>query len=338
MTYSGIAKIMKEKNNNLSDHVVDLLSKYFGALLDLNILKSDEELVPFIDKTVKYFKDVIYYSSSDTKLLEKLEISSQNKGTFKDGVMYINNSLTSNMQMITLFHEFTHFLQKFEVEGKEQCIGVMQDYKWRLLMEAQTQNIAEMVYGHITGDYKEEELYASEDLRMLKGGYIRSNLRNYQMYDALLKKVCILLDMSLSEFIRMNFMGKDAMKMLEDRIISMYDEDVCDFIWQVLDVIYSADAIIYTGGGELVTEPLFLPSLVDNNKRNFSAKNQLIQTEQFDRMIIYLAQSNKSMQAKLESYEFKVKKEDVLKMMALDEELTYATHLENGVEYVYKAS
>ena len=192
--YNNIVQKISNNSKKIDEDKISLIAKYFVSLFELNILKDEALIDSLVLKVVNELENIIYYDNNDEKLLKELEISKKNKGLSKCNIIYINRNMEDDMIKITLFHELTHFLQRYNVDGYEECIGIMQNYKWRILMEAQTQNVAEMVYSNIFGNIKEELEYNSEELRMLPGGTIKSNLRNYQMYDSILKKILLVLN------------------------------------------------------------------------------------------------------------------------------------------------
>ena len=304
ITRNEIKSKLSAGNINVSDSDIELLSKYLYSLPELSIINDENIINNLINKVINQLEGIIYYDSNDEELLKKLGISKNNKGLSKNNIIYVNKNMTDEMIKITLFHELTHFLQRFHIDGMEECIGVMQNFKWRILMEAQTQNIAEMVYSHNYGNQKEIEEYKSEDLRMLPGGTIRSNLRNYQMYDSILKKLCLVLEMSIENFIEINFYGIKAKKMFEDRIDKLYGEDVTNLISELLDVIYSTDAIIYTGNENGLSDPYVVESLINGRKINASSKNQFKCMQQFDKLMIYLSKSKIETLSKLLDNQF----------------------------------
>ena len=184
--YDEVVKRISNYNEKLSESDITLIAKYFNSLFELNIVCSEDILDDLINKVINELERIVYYDNNDEKLLNELGISKNNKGLSKNNVIYVNKNMTDEMVKITLFHELTHFLQRYHIARLEECVGVMQNYKWRILMEAQRQNIAEIIYSHIYGIEKETTEYKSEELRMLPGGIIKSNLRNYLMYDYLL--------------------------------------------------------------------------------------------------------------------------------------------------------
>ena len=73
-------------------------------------------------------------------------------------------------------------------------------------MEAQTQYFAEKIYQEIHGVAFEERQIPTENLRMAGNGIVTSKLHNYEMYDNLLSKLAIMLDVSKDYFVSINFL------------------------------------------------------------------------------------------------------------------------------------
>ncbi|MBD9115436.1 hypothetical protein EGP95_06655 [bacterium] len=302
--YDNIVQKISNNSKNIDEDKISLIAKYFVSLFELDILKDEALINSLVLKVVNELENIIYYDNNDEKLLKELGISKKNKGLFKGNIIYINKNMEDDMIKITLFHELTHFLQRYNVDGYEECIGIMQNYKWRILMEAQTQNVAEMVYSNIFGNIKEELEYNSEELRMLSGGTIKSNLRNYQMYDMILRKILLVLNMSIEDFIAINFNGKQSLKLFEEKLDNSYGKKVKNFIWELLDIIYSTDAIVYTGGVDNLSEPCIVQSLVDNRTINVSSEEQFKSIKQLDSILLHLSKQNIKVYSKLLDLQF----------------------------------
>lgn len=307
--YDNIVQKISNNSKNIDEDKISLIAKYFVSLFELNILKDETLINSLVLKVVNELKNIIYYDNNDDKLLKELGISKKNKGLFKGNIIYINKNMEDDMIKITLFHELTHFLQRYNVDGYEECIGIMQNYKWRILMEAQTQNVAEMVYSNIFGNIKEKLEYNSEELRMLSGGTIKSNLRNYQMYDMILRKILLVLNMSIEDFIAINFNGKQSLKLFEEKLDNSYGKKVKNFIWELLDIIYSTDAIVYTGGVDNLSEPCIVQSLVDNRTINVSSEEQFKSIKQLDSILLHLSKQNIEVYSKLLDLQFDKREE-----------------------------
>lgn len=332
LKYESITEKLSN-NNKISQETVNLLGKYIFSLYELNIITKEEDLIKLIDKTVTSFDGVVYYDNNDKNLLESLGIGKNNKGLSVGNKIYVNNNMTEELKNVTLFHEFTHFLQRYHLNGYEDCVGVMRDFKWRLLMEGQTQNIAEMVYEHINNVTKEERVFKSEELRMKSGGVIVSNLRNYEMYDFILKKILLALGITIEDFIYINFCDKASMpifeKLLDDRLGKQNREE----LFRMLDIIYSSDVIKYSYGLDSLKEPYIVPSIVDEKSINVSDYSQFDTMKKLDNFLIEVTKNNPEIHSRLLNMQFA---RDRLLESNIEEQY-YTTHFENGVETVKKS-
>lgn len=284
--YESIKKYISEKKGKiLSERVIDLFSKYFSSLDKINVLPSDINIKDLIDKALNNIKDCIFYDNHDEELLNKLGIGEKNKGAAIDSILYVNSNQTDEMIEITFYHELTHLLQNHSNSIASEDIGLMENYKFRLIMEAQTQYLAEMIYSNVHNKKLIEIHHNTEELRMLSGGTVRSNLRNYELYDCILTKLCLFLNISKETIIKLNFMGKNGCKLFREKIIDLYGEDVYDFIWKELDLIYATDVMIYVYDYDLIPDNFIVESLVDNRNINISSANQMQSINNLDKVL-----------------------------------------------------
>lgn len=320
------------KNKKISLKIINLLGKYIFSLHELNIIDNEEEINRLVDKTLLSFDGVEFYDNNDKKILESLGIGKDNKGLSVGNKIYVNNNMTEELKMVTLFHEYTHFLQRYHIDGYEDCVGVMRDYKWRLLMEGQTQNVAEMIYEHIYNVNKEEKDYKSEELRMKSGGLIKSKLRNYEMYDYVLKKILIVLGITIEDFIYINYCDKSSMLILEKLLDDRLGQENREKLFRMLDIIYSSDVIKYSYGLDSLAEPYEVPSLVDEKNINVSDYNQFETMIRLDEFLMELTKNNSEIKSKIMSMQFAPAR--ILESDIKDQ--IYTTHFESGVETVKK--
>ncbi len=285
-----IKRIIVENNKSIRPIDASMIANYITSLYELGIVTDENIINSLINKACYILKGVVYYNPDDEEFLSKHEgLGKDNKGLSENNIIYINGHLSNEMAIITFFHELTHFLQTYYIYGKEKCVGVMQDYKYRLLMEAQTQNAAEMVFYNVFGVKKDLEDYKSEDLRMISGARFRSNLRNYQMYDQLLKEICVALGITVKEFISINFSGKKSTKIFENMIKDAYGEEMIKEINDALDIIYSSDVIKYNLCKTYLEEPYQVESLIDGKIISVSCKNQIKAIMYYEDMMILLS-------------------------------------------------
>lgn len=308
--------------SNISEDDIKLVSDYFMSLYELKIIKDRKQLILLVNRVINELDNIVYYDNNDEELLKKLKISKNNKGLQKDNVIYVNKNMSDDLVVITLYHELTHFLQRYKCDNSEH-IGVMKNFKWRLLMEAQTQNIAELIYSHIYNEKQEDVEYKSEDLRMLSGGTIISNLRNYQMYDHILKKICLVLNLSVEEFISINFNNEKSIELFEKIINEKCGYETTEIIIELLDIIYSTDVIIYTSDENDLPNPTICESLIDGRRINVSSYNQFRCIMILDKLLLMLSKNDIYIYSKLLDSQF-IKKEKYIQKSPDFSEVSHA--------------
>jgi hypothetical protein len=120
-----------------------------------------------------------------------------------------------------------------------------------LVMEAQTEWFAEEIYKEIHGVTYEDRHIKTEDLNMAEKGVVVSQLHNYELYDAMLSKLAILLDVSKDFFVSINFLYKDnkGLKILEKKYNEKQKEKKLPYSFEyynyLLDYIYTIGYMAY---------------------------------------------------------------------------------------------
>ena len=318
-------------NNNIPVETINLLTKYIISLEELKIINKKEEIDKLIDKTETCLESVTYYDNEDEEFCKKIGVGKKNKGCSVGNKIYINKNMSEELKVVTLFHEFTHFLQRYHIEGYSECVGIMRDFKWRLLMEGQTQNIAEMIYEHIYKVNKEEKKYKSEELRMKSGGVIISNRRNYELYDYVLKKLLLALEISLDDFIYLNFNGKLSMPIFEKMLEIRIGAENKNKLSKLLDIIYTSDILkYYYDDVDKLKEPYIVKSLYNQRAINVSCYNQFETMKKLDDFLLEITEENEEVHSKLLRMKFIQSNE----LESIIDEQYYTTHYENGVETI----
>ncbi len=172
----------------------------------------------------------------------------------KTRTIFIRNNLEEPLKEITIYHELHHAIQTNKENDK---VGINQESNiGRLIMEAQTQYFAEVIYQEIHSVHFEEKEIPSEQLRMLGNGTVISSLHNYEMYDNLLTKLSITMDLPKIYFVSINYLFKDniGLKDLEQK----YEESKRKYnlpyefnhLLLILDYIYCVDLLAYKDNPE----------------------------------------------------------------------------------------
>lgn len=235
--------------------IVDYI--YYGRLLGLigndvsnqqliNKIKSTLECIEFFDEdheiNEKYgrdFKGVPINLKEDNQLL----------------TLYVRKKLGKKSELY-FYHELTHILHNYsklgDFDSEKSGLITLNDTN-DILNEALTQFIAEEIYNEKHGLKKEMKEYASEDLRMLSGINIYSDLDNYQHFDYLANKFFDFFNMDKYELSRMLFKCDNNLtasyfkEKYQDKGIS---SGIANNLENFLEEIYLVDKIMYIGSDD----------------------------------------------------------------------------------------
>ena len=166
--------------------------------------------------------------------------------------IYIRKDLPDELREMIVYHELHHAVQTNPLNNE---VGINQvDNVGRLIMEAQTQYFAEVVYDEIHGVKFQEREIPSENLRMLPGGTVVSRLHNYEMYDCMLSKLAIVFDVDKDFFVRINYFFKDneGLNILRKKYEEVKEKYGFSYDFETmlfnLDYIYCVDLVAYIDG------------------------------------------------------------------------------------------
>lgn len=245
--YEEIKNIIKGKNN-LDEQTLTYFTNYFYVLMKDKIIPENIKLEDLIDNALKYASKVEFYDENhriylanggDTKGLREPDTKT----------IFIRNDLQEPLREITIYHELHHAVQ---TNPENDMVGINQESNiGRLIMEAQTQYFAEKIYQEIHGIQFNEKHIPSERLRMLENGVVASNLHNYEMYDNLLSKFAIILNVPKDYFVSINYLYKDntGLKELERKYNEVREQLKLPYnfnsLMLVFDYIYCVDLLVY---------------------------------------------------------------------------------------------
>ena len=244
--YNKIKELIKSRCKDIDSKRLVYFTNYFFTLVTKKIIPKNIELEDLIDNAYEYVKDIVFYDENHPKYKE---LGPDVKGLRdpKDKTLYIRYNLDEDLQEITSYHEIHHATQ---TNPKNNEVGINQtDNLGRMIMEAQTQYFAEQVYCMMHQISFEDKMILTEKLRMQSGGTVVSNLHNYEMYDAMLSKLAILLDVSKDYFVTINFLYDEGLKNLEKRyneVRNKYNINLTfEGLMQILDYVYVVDFMAY---------------------------------------------------------------------------------------------
>jgi len=217
-------------------------------LLEKNIIPQEVNLETLIDNALTFASKIEFY---DSKHWVYKQNGKDTKGLRDPNskTIFIREDLQEPLKEMIIYHELHHAVQTNAANNE---VGINQKSNiGRMIMEAQTQWFAEEVYKTVHNiDYKEQKI-PTENLRMLSGGTITSKLHNYEMYDAMLSKLAIILDVPKEFFVSVNFLYKDdkGLKLLEEKYNQAIQKYKLHYsfndIMFIYDYIYCVDFMAY---------------------------------------------------------------------------------------------
>lgn len=246
--YEEIKELIRNRNNELDSQTLTYFTNYFYVLVKNNLIPKNIKLENLIENAMKYASKVEFYDENHRVYLE----NGPNIKGLRDPetkTIYIRNNLEEPLREMIIYHELHHAVQ---TNPNNNEVGINQESNiGRLIMEAQTQYFAEKVYSEIHGVEFEEKQIPSENLRMEKNGTVVSNLHNYEMYDSLLSKLAIMLDVSKDYFVSINFLyeNNEGLKDLEAKYNEAREKYKLPYNFEglllILDYIYCVDLMAY---------------------------------------------------------------------------------------------
>ena len=218
MTYDEIVNILKKRKNDINPILLKYISNYLFVLFNRDVLPSSLDFDTLIDKLLYYISDIVFYGCNHEVYKQK---GKDVKGFIdkKNRLIYVRDNLDDCMKEMIVYHEIHHAAQLNSLTNR---VGI--NYKsniGRLIMEGQTQYFAEEVYKTIHDvDFSEKDI-PSEKLNMVEGGVVVSSLHNYELYDNVLTKLAIVLDVPKDFFVSINFMYDDnkGFELLKEKYI-----------------------------------------------------------------------------------------------------------------------
>ena len=249
--YNQIKNIILSKKNDIDNQTLYYFTNYFYVLVERKLIPNEIKLEALIDNALYYAQEVVFYDEN-SDIYKKLGPDTKGLRDPETKKIYVRNNLEDPLREMVVYHELHHAVQ---TNRNNDEVGINQTLNvGRMIMEAQTQWFAEEVYKTIYNVDFEEKKIPSKQLRMLGNGTIVSSLHNYEMYDAILSKLAIILDVSKDYFVSINFLvDKDkGLKLLEARYNEKAKEKGIqlsfDELLYKIDYIYVVDYIAYKNG------------------------------------------------------------------------------------------
>ena len=238
--YEEIKQIIKNKKSDIDDETLTYFTNYFYVAKKRGVIPKKQELESLIDNALVYASKVEFYDE-ESWVYKKYGKNPKGLRDEESKTIYIRNDLPDDLREMLVYHELHHAVQTNPLNDK---VGINQVSNiGRLIMEAQTQYFAEVVYEEIHGVEFHEREIPTENLRMLPGGTVVSKLHNYEMYDNMLSKLAIIFDVDKDFFVRINYLGTndEGLNILKNK----YDEvkEKYGFLYNFETMLFNLDYI-----------------------------------------------------------------------------------------------
>lgn len=255
MNREEIKGILLSKKPDLDDITLEYYSNYFYVLSNEPQILGNCNLEDIIDNALMNANKLVFYGP-DSIVYKEYGPDVKGLRRSEDKTIYVRDNLEEPVREMAVYHELHHAAQTDSTDPLLP-VGISQDDSYgRMIVEAETQYFCEKVYSKIHNVSFEERRIPSENVRMLPGGSIVSNLHNYEMYDSILSKLSILLDTSKDFFVCINFMYKDfeglnAIENLYNYASKKYNLSISfkEYL-ELIDYIYCVDYAIYTNSSD----------------------------------------------------------------------------------------
>ncbi len=216
MSYEEVMNLIKGKKPDIDIETLTFFANYFFVAIKKGVIPKKVNLESLIENALIYASKIEFYDENH-RIYKEYGKDVKGLRDPDEKTIFIRKSLEEPLREITVYHELHHAVQT-NPENNE--VGINQESNvGRLIMEAQTQYFAEEVYKEIHNVEFEEREIPSENLRMASGGMVLSKLHNYEMYDNLLTKIGIVLEVPKDFFVSINYLWKDSqgLKLLEEK-------------------------------------------------------------------------------------------------------------------------
>lgn len=248
MSYDMVMSLIKDKKPDMDNETLKFFSNYFFVVVKKGVIPPEITLESLIDNALTYASKIVFYDESHP-YYKKLGSDVKGCRSKEYKAIFIRDNLEEPLKEIIVYHELHHAVQ---TNAETDKVGINQKSNiGRMIMEAQTQYFAEEVYKEIHGVTFEEKEIPTENLRMNSGGTVISSLHNYEMYDNLLTKLSIILEVPKDYFVYINYLGKNnlGLKLLEEKYISYKNKYQLPYAFYELllyyDYIYCVDLLTY---------------------------------------------------------------------------------------------
>ena len=287
---------------NYSEQTLMYVANYLYGIEELKFLPESISINELIDKFGRLIDQIYFYDESD-EIYDRLGSDVKGFSDHKKKILYVRKNLEEPLKEITIYHELHHIMQ-FNEDTEEYGINQVSNIG-RLIMEAQTQFCSEEIYKLVNNITFSIKKIKSEDLRMLNGGTITSELHNYELFDNLLTQISFIIGEEKDFFVKINYLyNNEGMKILEEKYNKAKDKYelpiTFDNLLYYLDYIYVVDYLSYINNSAKETliknqETQHEYEIHPNKGEKLSRKKQLSYIDKIERNIaVCLLESNET--------------------------------------------
>ena len=240
MTREEIKEYIISRKKRIDNTTLEYYTNYFYVLSNHPEILGDKNIYKLIDNGLVFAKKLVFYDEN-SPIFKELGPDCKGKRDESTKTIYVRKDLEEPLREMTVYHELHHAVQ---TNPQNDQVGINQETNFgRMIMEAQTQYFAEKVYEEIHGVKYEEKEIPSENLRMKAGGTVVSALHNYEMYDSVLSKLAIILEVPKEYFVEINFQYKDNEGMNKLKRLYETKREEYRFPYKFEDFMYGIDYI-----------------------------------------------------------------------------------------------
>ncbi len=248
MNREEIKNYICSKKPNMNENVLELFVNYFYVLSNNPQILGNNNIEKLIDNALLYASNVVFYDENN-EIYKELGPDCKGIRKPQNKTIYVRNDLEEPLKEIIFYHELHHAIQ---TNPNTNEVGINQESNiGRMIMEAQTQYFAEKIYEEIHNVSFEERDIPSDNLRMLGNGVITSSLHNYEMYDSILSKLSIIMNVPKDFFVAINYLNENNIGL--NKLRQAYEEakqtynypyEFEDFLFRI-DYVYCVDLLSY---------------------------------------------------------------------------------------------
>lgn len=103
-------------------------------------------------------------------------------------------------------------------------VGINRNYYLKLITEAETEYVANLIYNTVHNLEETEELYNTEEIFMHQGGKCLSSTHAYQYFDNILTKLSLLFGVTKDYFVHLNYDYLLGSKIFKDKLANKINE------------------------------------------------------------------------------------------------------------------